>query len=45
MERIASSTWSQNAPRSEGSGKMELASGVICARMDLRSFAGRYVNS
>jgi hypothetical protein len=38
---MASSTWSQNAPRSAGSGNLSLASGVIYARMDFLSFAGR----
>jgi hypothetical protein len=45
MEWMASSTWSQNAPRSDGSGNRSLARGVIYARIDFRSLAGRYVAS
>jgi hypothetical protein len=40
MDLIASSTYNQKAPRSEGSGNLSAARGVIWAKMDLRSIAG-----
>jgi hypothetical protein len=45
MDLIASSTYNQKAPRSEGSGNLSVARGVIWAKMDLRSLAGKYVAS
>jgi hypothetical protein len=43
MDRNASSIWSQNAPKSDGSGNRSVASGLIWASIDFRSLAGRYV--
>jgi hypothetical protein len=45
MDLIASSAYSQKAPRSDGSGNLSAARGVIWAKMDLRSLAGKYVAS
>lgn len=39
---IASSTYNQNAPRSEGSGNVSAAKGLIYAKIDFRSLAGKY---
>ena len=45
MALIASSTYSQKAPRSDGSGNLSVASGVIWAKRDFCSLVGTKVSS